>query len=69
MKLDNRLILILIAVVGIYAVFLFISDYNIISEKISNFKVNYLPLILFLVTASWVPVFIKFQLRIEMMTF
>ena len=65
MKLDNRLILILIAVVGIYAVFLFISDYNIISEKISNFKVNYLPLILFLVTASWVPVFIKWHFLLK----
>ena len=65
MKLDNRLILILIAVVGIYAVFLFISDYNVISEKISNFKVNYLPLILFLVTASWVPVFIKWHFLLK----
>jgi len=65
MKLDNRLILILIAVVAIYAIFLFISDYNIISEKISNFKVNYLPLILFLVTASWVPVFIKWHFLLK----
>ena len=46
MKLDNRLILVLVAVVVIYAIFLFISDFSIISEKISNFKTNYLPLIL-----------------------
>ena len=65
MKLDNRLILILIAVVGIYAVFLFTSDYNIISEKISNFKVNYLPLILFLVSASWVPLIIKWHFLLK----
>ena len=65
MKLDNRLILVLVAVVGIYAVFLFISDFGIISEKISNFKVNYLPLILFLVTASWVPVFIKWHFLLK----
>ena len=65
MKLDNRLILILIAVVGIYAVFLFISDYNIISEKISNFKVNYLPLILFLVSASLVPLIIKWHFLLK----
>ena len=65
MKLDNRLILVLVAAVGIYAIFLFTSDFNIISEKISNFKINYLPLILFLVTASWIPVFIKWHFLLK----
>jgi len=65
MKLDNRLILVLVAVIGIYAIFLFVSDYNIISEKISNFKVNYLPLILFLVTASWIPLIIKWHFLLK----
>ena len=65
MKLDNRLILVLVAAVGIYAIFLFTSDFNIISEKISNFKINYLPLILFLVTASWCPVFIKWHFLLK----
>ena len=65
MRLDNRLILVLVAVVGIYAIFLFISDYNIISEKISNFKINYLPLILFLVSASWTPLFIKWHFLLK----
>ena len=65
MKLDNRLILVLVAVVGVYAIFLFVSDFNIISEKISNFKINYLPLILFLVTASWCPVFIKWHFLLK----
>ena len=65
MKLDNRLILILIAVVAIYAIFLFISDYNIISEKISNFKINYLPLILLFVSASWIPLIIKWHLLLK----
>ena len=65
MKLDNRLILVLVAVVGIYAIFLFVSDYNIISEKISNFKINYLPLILFLVSASLVPLFIKWHFLLK----
>ena len=65
MKLDNRLILVLVAVVGIYAIFLFVSDYNIISEKISNFKINYLPLILFFVSASWIPLFIKWHFLLK----
>ena len=65
MELNNRLILILAITVGIYAIFLFMSDYNLISEKISNFKVHYLPLILFLVTASWCPVFIKWHFLLK----
>ena len=65
MKLDNRLILVLIASIGIYAIFLFISDYNVISEKISNFKINYLPLILFFVSASWIPLIIKWHFLLK----
>ena len=65
MRLDNRLILVLVAVIGIYAIFLFISDYNTISEKISNFKINYLPLILFFVSASWIPLIIKWHFLLK----
>ena len=65
MKLDNRIILVLVAVIGIYAIFLFISDFSIISEKISNFKINYLPLILFFVSASWTPLFIKWHFLLK----
>ena len=65
MKLDNKIIPILIAAIGIYAIFLFISDYNVISEKISNFKINYLPLILFFVSASWIPLIIKWHFLLK----
>ena len=41
------------------------SDYNIISEKISNFKINYLPLIILLVSASWVPLIIKWHFLLK----
>ena len=65
MKLDNRIIPILVAAIGIYAIFLFISDYNVITEKISNFKINYLPLILLLVSASWVTLIIKWHFLLK----
>jgi uncharacterized protein (TIRG00374 family) len=65
MKLDNRIILVLVAVVGIYAIFLFTSDFNLVSEKITNFKISYLPLILLLVSASWIPIFIKWHLLLK----
>ena len=65
MKFDNRLILILVAAVGIYAIFLFTSDFDIISEKISNFKINYLPIILLFVGASWIPLIIRWQFLLK----
>ena len=65
MKLVNRLILIIVAAVGIYALFLFMSDYYVISEKISNFKINYLPLILLLVSVSWIPLFVKWNFLLK----
>ena len=65
MKLDNRLILVLVAVVGIYAIFLFLSDFSIISEKISNFKINYLPVIILFASVSWIPLIIKWHLLLK----
>ena len=65
MILDNRLILVLVAAIGIYAIFLFLSDFSIISEKISNFKINYLPLILLLVSVSWIPLIIKWHFLLK----
>ena len=65
MKFDNRLIFVLVAAIGIYAIFLFLSDFSIISEKISNFKINYLPLILLLVSVSWIPLIIKWHFLLK----
>ena len=38
MKFENNFILMIVVSIGIYAIFLFISDYQKISEKIINFK-------------------------------
>ena len=65
MKLENNIILILVAAIGIYGIFLFLSDFSIILEKVSNFKINYIPLILLLVSASWVPLIIKWHFLLK----
>ena len=64
-KFDNKLILVLIAAIGIYAIFLFVSDFGVISEKISNFKINYLPVIILFVSVSWIPLIIKWHLLLK----
>ena len=53
MKIINKIIIIIIAVVGLYAAFIIASDINTISDKISNFKIEFLPIIISLVTCSW----------------
>ena len=47
MKFGNAILLIITSTIILYAIFLFVADFNLIQEKISNFKINYLPLILF----------------------
>ena len=65
MKFDNRIIWVVIASVGLYGVFLFFSDFNIISKQISNFKYELLPLILLLVSISWIPLLVRWQILLK----
>jgi len=64
MKFDKFIIVILIAII-IYAVFLFISDFNLVYEKITNFKIIFIPIILSLVSISWVITFYRWHLLLK----
>ena len=65
MKLQNNFLLIVIAAIGVYAAFLFISDYNSISEKISFFQLEYLLPILTLVSVSWIPLILRWNILLK----
>mgnify|MGYP000147337646 CR=1 FL=1 len=65
MRFDNAVLLIIICTIALYTIFLFVPDFNLIQEKISNFKINYLPLILFFVSASWIPLIIKWHFLLK----
>jgi len=62
MKIINKIIIIVIAVVGLYATFLIASDINTIADKISSFKIEFLPIIIILVTCSWFVLFTRWHL-------
>jgi len=64
MKFDKFLIVIIIAII-IYAVFLFISDFNLVYEKITNFKIIFVPVILSLVSISWLVTFYRWHLLLK----
>ena len=65
MRFNNTILLILTATIILYAIFLFLADFNLIQEKISNFKINYLPIILILVTLSLIPIFIRWHFLLK----
>jgi len=65
MKFENNIILMIVVAVAVYAIFLFISDYQKISEGIINFQVEYLIPILSLVTASWIPLILMWHLLLK----
>ena len=65
MKILNKIIIIVIAVTGLYATFLIASDLSIISEKISSFQIEFLPIIISLVTSSWFLIFVRWHLLLK----
>jgi|TARA_B100001750_G_scaffold246303_1_gene268180 uncharacterized protein (TIRG00374 family) len=65
MKIINKIIIIVIAVVGLYATLLIASDLNTISDKLSSFKIEFLPIIISLVTTGWFVMFARWHLLLK----
>ena len=65
MKVLNKIIIIVILVACLYAAFLIASDVSKISEKISSFKIEFLPIIILLVTSSWFILFARWHLLLK----
>ena len=65
MKFENNIILVIVVAVAVYAIFLFISDYQKISDVVIDFRIEYLIPILSLVTASWIPLILMWHLLLK----
>ncbi len=65
MKIGNKVLIVVIAVIGLYAAFLIASDINTIYDKISDFKIEFIPIILLLVTLGWFVLFLRWQLLLR----
>lgn len=65
MKIDNRFLIVIIIVVGLYATFVIVSDVSIIIVKITQFQVEYIPAIISLVTATWFILFVRWHLLLK----
>lgn len=65
MKIFKKIISIVIITIIIYAIFLFISDLDKISDKILNFKLEFLPIIIGLVILSWIISYFRWNILLK----
>ena len=65
MKTSNKISIIILSVIGFYAVFLLFSDVEKISNKLINFKIEFLPIILSLVPIAWVLVYLRWYFLLK----
>ena len=65
MKFYRNFLLAVVSMVVLYIVFLIVSDFNVIHEKIFDFKTDYLPIILLLAPLSWIIVFFRWHFLLK----
>lgn len=65
MKFYNKFIIIVIGVIGFYVIFLVASDISTVLNKISNFKMEFIPLVLSLVVSTWFILFTRWHLLLR----
>ena len=58
----RNFILIIIAAIAIYSIFLIVSDIDLVYDTLSNFDWKYLPLILIIIFCSWLILFARWEI-------
>ena len=64
-KIISKFLIGLVISIGVYAVFLLVSDFNTIYSKITAFDPYYLPIILVLVSSSWCVLFLRWTILLK----
>lgn len=65
MRLEKRILPIIIIAIGIYAIFLMLSDFSKILNKITEFKIEFLPFIILLVPCGWISLYFRWYLLLK----
>ncbi len=65
MKLEKKFIIFTIIAIGIYSIFLAFTDINLVYDQLSNFKVEFIPIILILIFTSWIVLFLRWVLLLK----
>ena len=65
MKISNKILIVVIGVIGLYAAFLITSDVSTIYDKISYFKIEFIPIIALLVISGCFALFFRWHLLLR----
>ena len=65
MKFNKKLLVIIVASIIVYSVFLILSDFNKLSEKILDFKIEFLLIILPLVSLGWLALYFRWTILLK----
>lgn len=65
MRIINKVFSIIVIAICLYAVVLIVSDFSKLRDHLTNFKMDYLPLILLIVPTSWVALFVRWHLLLR----
>jgi len=65
MKISKKISIVILFVIGFYAIFLLFSDVEKISNKLINFKIEFLPIILSLVPVAWILVYFRWHILLK----
>ena len=65
MKFFQKIIISLVIIIGIYAIFLVISDVNTLYDKITKFKLEFLPIIFSLITFGYFVLCLRWHLLLR----
>ena len=65
MNLTKKLIIFTIAGIGIYSIILLFSDLSLLYEKLRNFKVEYIPIVIVLIFSSWCVLYLRWVLLLK----
>ena len=65
MKFYRNFLLVVVSIIVLYIAFLIFSDFNVIREKIFDFNIDYLPIILLLAPLSWIIIFFRWHFLLK----
>ena len=65
MRFYSKFLIIITGTILLYALFLIFSDVQKLDNKIIDFDINYVPVILFLVTTSWIPLYVRWHILLK----
>ena len=65
MNLINKILIVIIAIVAFYAIFLIYSDLNLVKDRLGEFKIEFLPHIIGLVVLGWFIIFYRWILLLK----